>query len=412
MDLVTRFLRAVLVLVGVDRSMLMSKGGEDYWLKMNFSIQQRVLILGSSVSIQKNGYLPKLKEELDRLSPNGHIYFNASLGGAPIESAYSYVYSNTIYDIEAFNPTVCIIEKTPNDKIYFYDKLPADRIQETLAKTRNFLRSLVRFLKAKQCEVILLSNYVKPDNCLSWDKDSNLNYLIPMYDGIATQENLLHVNIANFIYDNFNKDEINNFFLDEVHLSESGAEVVAKKIALDLTANSSELHSNSNNLTLQLDQPFSQIDLITLHKSTDHKFDSTLLKFHYDIFDSSNSLEIISNTSGYLSGLFYLSDPSTGWIRIEIDEQESHEIGLFDLSAFMPRLAYRSLPKIQFKNKLSFRVIQKPINYEAALKTYNNSKTFDPNANWAIEKYKKPLLAVMQNPGNTFFKPSVIMAMK
>ena len=203
MDLVTRFLRAVLVLVGVDRSMLTSKGGEDYWLKMDFSIQQRVLILGSSVSIQKNGYLPKLKEELDRLSPNGHIYFNASLGGAPIESAYSYVYSNTIYDIEAFNPTVCIIEKTPNDKIYFYDKLPADRIQETLAKTRNFLRSLVRFLKAKQCEVILLSNYVKPDNCLSWDKDSNLNYLIPMYDGIATQEKLLHVNIANFIYDNF-----------------------------------------------------------------------------------------------------------------------------------------------------------------------------------------------------------------
>lgn len=364
------------------------------------------------MSIQKTGYLPRLMEELNKLSPSGHTYLNASLGGAPVESTYSYVYSNTIYDIEAFSPTVCIIEKTLNDKIHFYDKFPLVKRQERLSRIRDFLTSLVRFLKSKQCEVILLTHYAKPDSCLSWDEGSEFNYLIPLYESVATQEALLHVNIANYIHDNFNDDEINNFLLDEAHLNSSGAEVVAKKIFLDLSTSKSEFYSKSNILAPQLDHSFSQIDLISLHKSTQHKFDSSLLKFHYDIVDSSNSMEIVPCTPGYLLGLFYLSDLSTGWIRIEIDGQESLEIGLFAANAFMTRLAYKSLPKIRFESRINIQVIHKPINYEVVMEEYNNSKTFDPSAPWAIERFKKPLLELMANPSNTFFKPSLIMAMK
>lgn len=51
-----------------------------------FSTRQRVLILGSSVSIQKNGYLPLLQQKLNALCDQEHEYLNASLGGTPSEA--------------------------------------------------------------------------------------------------------------------------------------------------------------------------------------------------------------------------------------------------------------------------------------------------------------------------------------
>lgn len=375
-----------------------------------FSSKQRILILGSSVSIQKNGYLPILRQKLDEICIDSHEFLNASLGGTPSEATYCYVRSNIVYDIAAFKPTICILEKTPNDKIFDYNKITPKQQAEKLARIENYLYSLIKHLTDSNCIVIIVSMFTLPDICLTWAQGDPLNYLSPLYDKIASKANYTHINIAETIYNSFTEEELKTFFLDEVHLTAEGSELVAslalsrlisiRPIDCDVHLQTHKLHPSDSSRT----------KIFPLLEGKEASFQNSLLEVMFDTIKFGQSRTLTVENPGSLVGLFYLNDPHSGWIKISTDIGPSIELRLFDLFSYMPRLHYRSLPEIRFDHSVTIEVIDNAIDYASTLDSYENSKTFDPNAPWAIQKYREPLINAMTNQFKACFKPVLLMA--
>ncbi len=97
-----------------------------------FKTQQRICILGSSISIQKNGYLDHLKNLINKSSGLEHLWLNASLGGTNVAATKYYTIENLFFDFKSFNPTICFIEKSVNDKIFGYSKMEPNYAQKLI----------------------------------------------------------------------------------------------------------------------------------------------------------------------------------------------------------------------------------------------------------------------------------------
>jgi hypothetical protein len=76
----------------------------------------------------------------------------------------------------------------------------------------------------------------------------------------------------------------------------------------------------------------------------------------------------------------------------------------------MPRLHYKSLPVLEFDHSITLEAISKEIDYAVTIDSYNSSKTFDPKAAWAINKYLDPLMDAIANQDKLCFKPVLMMA--
>jgi len=377
-----------------------------------FKRKQRILILGSSISVQKNGYLPRLKSLLNAFCSDDHEYLNASLGGTPSEATYCYVHSNLVYDIASFNPSICLIEKTPNDKIYDFCDISKELQATKIDRIKKYLLSLVEFMKNRKCAVALISMYIKPDNCLSWEKGNPLNYLSSIYDHIATETETLHINVAEKFIKRFSGNDLSEMLLDDVHLTDKGAAVVGQLILEDLAfLRQNETTDVSRHLEYISPKgtQWQKTTLMTLLQGNEARFHNALLDVDYNVVKVGEQINISTKAPGFLIGIFYLNDAQSGWIRITTDRNHCLELQLFDHFSYMPRLHYRSLPEIDFGDLVSIEVIDKTIDYKVTLQSYENAKTFDPTEPWAVAKYLDPLLHAINTPGEICFKPVLLM---
>jgi hypothetical protein len=375
-----------------------------------FSSKHRILILGSSVSIQKEGYLPSLKVKLDSLCEGGHEYLNASLGGTPSEATNCYVQANLVYDIEKFAPTVALVEKTPNDKIFDFSLITPEQRNEKLGNIEKHLTSLVKSLQSRNCIVVLISMFTKPDGNLNWLRGSALNYLSSIYSRVANAANSVHVNVAEYIAGMYSDDQGCDLLLDEVHLSRTGSDVVANFIFSQISALRKSHGAIGTSGTSTIKHEGTHTKLAPLLEGREQVFKNSLLEVQYNIINLGAKRQIDAKYRGELVGLFYINDPYSGWIKITTDLGHSTELKLFDHFSFMPRLHYRSLPALAFECSATLEVIDKEIDYAMTVDSYNKAKTFDPKAAWAINKYLDPLMNAIENKDKLCFKPVLLMA--
>ena len=375
-----------------------------------FSTRQRVLILGSSVSIQKDGYLPLLQQKLDGLCNQDHEYLNASLGGTPSEATYCYVHANLAGNIADFNPTVCIIEKTPNDRLYHYHHISDSQVSASLSRAEKFLSSLVRHFLSRNCIVILLSMYVQPTSISGSGVIDHLSYLIPLYDRVSSANSIPHVNIAAEVLARVELNNLSRYFLDDVHLSEDGATLVASIVLESLSRMKSHDCIGLSDARSSKPESDCVLDLMALISGKENNFSNSLLSFRYDIIDRGEELIVNSLSPGSLVGLFYLNDATSGWVQLTTDCGGTYELCLFDHYSFMPRLHYLTLPDACFVSTIALRVVDRPIDYKVSINAYRTAKTFDPDADWALKKWYEPLVDAMNHPEKTSFKPVMLLA--
>jgi len=375
-----------------------------------FSTKQRILILGSSISIQKNGYLPLLQHKLDSICGESHEYLNASLGGTPSEATYCYVHANLGCNIVDFNPTVCIIEKTPNDRLYHYQNMTSSQISDSLSRTEKFLNSLVLHFTNEDCVVMLISMYVKPALVSDSKVIDHLSYLIPLYDQVASSNCILHVNVAEKVITSLDSNEVSSLVLDDVHLTEAGSSLVASIIFDDISSLRTKHNSRFITTKTLLPDLVKSVQLMTLLTGKAYEFSNSLLSFRYDVIKRGEEVIVGSSRPGSLVGFFFLNDPSSGWMQLVTDRGECIDICLFDHYSFMPRLHYLTLPDIGFNSTITIKTIDKPIDYNVAIDAYHKSATFDPTADWALKKWHEPLLNAMNNPQDTSLKPVLFLA--
>ncbi len=240
----------------------------------------------------------------------------------------------------------------------------------------------------------------------------HLSYLIPLYDKVSSINGIPHVNIASRVLANIDSDDVSAFFLDEVHLTERGASLVASIAFESLSALKPQDYLNFSNAKTVLPESGISVELMRLISGTANEFSNSLLSFRYDVINRGEEIVIGDLEPGSLVGLFYLNDPSSGWIKLTTDCGECFDLCLFDHYSFMPRLHYLTLPDASFIASITLKVIEKPIDYDISINAYRESATFDPSADWAVKKWYEPLIAAMNNPQNTSLKPVLLLAKK
>jgi hypothetical protein len=141
----------------------------------------------------------------------------------------------------------------------------------------------------------------------------------------------------------------------------------------------------------------SDADLEVLFKGSTHTFTNRLLSASYSVIssDPSTSIRIAVEPDTELTGLFYISDQASSAITItpDGDGRKCHSLPLMDHMSFMPRVTYRKLTGLTAHKQFTIsQAASCQVDISKTLESYHNSRTFNPEDDWACKKYLQPLL--------------------
>ena len=350
---------------------------------------QKLLVIGSSVSIQKEGYLPSLIEIASKKYGIQLEVLNASLGGCSTEASLAYLKGELFYDTKGFNADIAIIEKTPNERHLTYSKLTAQQKELHEEKVYENTMQLCQLCLIRGIRPILLTSFFKPNENSCWDRDAEHGYLRRSYEKAALESHTPIIDIFSELQTHHRPEDL---LLDDVHLNKNGAEAMALATANALFGSKGVL--NEDPPEINADTFIRDRELILLHKGNEKRFSNRLLTtFFTEITGEDRALEIHVDRETAITGLFYISDQSSTGIKITSDAcDEAIDVTTFDHMSFMPRVTYKSISPVIAKSVFRITPTDKPADISKAKESYYNSKTFDPNEQWAISKYLTPLL--------------------
>ena len=356
-------------------------------------------MLGSSLSIQRQGYLPKLVESLSSLSPDSrvdHDILNASLGGTNVYATLAYAATESFYPVKQFKPSVAIIEKAPNNRINNINAIASDarnlRIQDTIVS----LRRLIRLMRSIGCHtVICLTSFIKDSSILDWHGDSfDLSYLAFIDKEACSREGAIHLNAASIIAEKYG-NQLDTILLDDVHVNQAGAEVYSE-IVYELLSGVSLEGQKVNSLSIgiensSVDCPYPLIVVSGNHEIKE--WSSSMISTRFQEFRSQSAFRLPDDcfNNCWITGIFFIADPESPTIKIESDDDDPFRINLFDHYCYMQRVHFRLTRRLRLKQDFVVSIEQDQVNYEAAINQFKISKTFDPDSDWAQEKYLVPL---------------------
>jgi len=366
-----------------------------------FKKPQRIAILGSSLSIQSKGYLPKLVERLDNLieDPQSHHHvLNASLGGTNVYATLAYACSDSFYPLKDFKPTVAIIEKAPNNRIYNFASLGNELRSAEVSSTIISLRRLIRYLRSIGCEtVICLTSFIEDPHIIDWSGESiNSSYLAHIDKKACEDENAFHLNAASILSIDYDQ-KISSILLDDVHVNEAGAAAYCDAI-IGLMS-----RSFTGEMGLSPIPPINQeINTLTDHyprivlpKGHDQKdWQSRIISSRYTEINSQITIYLPDDLpkNQCITGIFFIADPMSPVMRIDSDSDDPYRICLFDHYCYMQRVHFRLTRRIRVDKKFVISLENEDVDYQVAINQFRRSKTFDPESEWAQDKYLNPLL--------------------
>lgn len=368
----------------------------------SFKKPQRIAVLGSSLSIQRKGYLPRLIERLNELIDNPqsrHCVLNASLGGTNVYATLSYASSGLFYQLKDFSPTVAIIEKSPNNRICGFASLDAESKSAEISSTIASTRRLIRYLRSIGCEtVICVTSFIEDSDMINWDGDcADSSYLAFIDKKASEQENAFHINAASALSAGYDR-RICDILLDNVHVNEDGAMAYCEAMIISMSrrligeARSSLIPP----VNLATDAVADQYPRIVLPIGPVQKeWQSSILSVRYTEIKSQIAIRLPDDLprGSCIAGLFFIADPMSPIIRIDSDSDDPFRICLFDHYCYMQRVHFRLTRQIRVDREFVVSFESQDVDYEVAVNQFNQSKTFDPGSEWARIKYLEPLLA-------------------
>lgn len=385
-----------------DSTPLLNKAKQERHLLLDvFKSSQRIAVLGSSLSIQRKGYLPRLVERLDGLIEDyqsRHHILNASLGGTNVYATLSYACSDSFYPLKDFKPTVAIIEKAPNNRINSFASLDNESRSAEVSSTINSLRRLIRYLRSIGCEtVICLTSFIEDPLIINWSGESmNSSYLAYIDKKACEHENAFHLNVASVLSIAFSQ-KITSVLLDDVHVNDDGAaaysEAIIGLMSRSLTGEMglspiTPINPVINTLT-------DQYPRIVFPREHDQKdWQSNIISTRYIEIKSQITIHLPSDlpNNRCITGIFFIADPMSPVLRIDSDSDDPYRICLFDHYCYMQRVHFRLTRPIRVDSKFVISLENEDIDYQVAINQFRRSKTFDPESKWAQDKYLYPLL--------------------
>lgn len=366
---------------------------------------QRLLVIGSSVSIQKAGYLPVLQ----KLANNEHAttlqVLNASLGGCSTEASLAYLKAELFFNAQAFKANLALIEKCPNERHQQFSTLTSEQKLEHEQKIYRDTLELCRWCLGEGMAPILVCSYFKHTLNASWDADEDHGYLRRCYERIAGELNLPLIDLHKAFTQ---AEDSEALLLDDVHLNENGALLMAREIAKELSQEDQLPALLEQDTQKESDIPENALEI--LHKGSSHAFSTKLLNTNFDLFGpgEEGQLTIQVDTETEVTGLFYISDQASSAISITADNNPATKqiIQLFDHMSFMPRVTYKPIRGLRAHQQIHIKQEAQPVDLRIAMESYERSKTFDPEADWAKTKYLQPLIERAE--GNTPIHEKII----
>lgn len=337
--------------------------------------------------------MKRFKDRLFRETLTNHEYLNCSLGGTNISSTVFYIVEDLFFDFDVFKPTFCFIEKSVNDKIFGYSSMEDSEKNRLIAEHLSSLNQLVKYLLSLNIKLVFIHMYFKPDLDFSWKQGSGLDYIHRNYDQVAEKYDIPSVNVTQYIEDNYSQS-LDQILLDSYHLSPYGSNCVGDYIF-------GEIEKLSVRYS---EKPTFEKDFFTVAVTHDSIFSSSLLTTTYARLKYPFEVKIAVETPAQLKGLFFIPNQYSGMIEFVSDQSSFFEFSVFDPFCWMERLHYMGINFDFFiDQEIVIKSSWKPVNHQLALDEYNSSAMFDPQAQWAIDKYLNPLLDAVNNPTQRSF---------
>lgn len=380
--------------------------------RIDWTAPQRILVLGSSLSIQRAGYLPVLQDRLNGLTEDKHEWLNASLGGASSLASCLYTCLDIIYPVLAFAPTIVLIEKLPNDQIYHFDSLTEYQRNGHLKDISESITTLVEYCQGLKAECILIGAYLdEGSNNVSWNPASNKYYLDCMYEAIAEKFGATYISAGAFFSHLFKCGRSKSDLLsDMTHTTNEGSAVLGDFIYESL------LHKDKgrpgNWINVEKLSEFAHISRDTalaasslspkiLLKGLDNEYSNSLVTTSFDEFVHPFEIDLTGLANGADTSricIFYIANSYSGWIKGTDELGGSGEICLFSHIPYFNRLAFKTIQLTSKRAITHLASIAREVDIDRQINTYYSMKNIDTKSDSAIKNYLEPLLERQRDP--------------
>jgi hypothetical protein len=348
----------------------------------------RALVIGSSVSIQKAGYLPALQVLAQRSYATDLQVLNASLGGCSTQASLAYLKGELFYNTADFNADIALIEKCPNERHQRFSQLSPEQQQQHEQQVIGDTLELCAWCRQRGITPILVCSCFMPGPEASWQHAEPQGYLRRSYEAVANQAQVplidLHTRLGS-------EHELSQLLLDDVHLNETGAAAMAHVVAEALLGPQNLAASTAPAAPAHV-----STELALLFRGATHTFSTRLLNTTYAEInvDPTSAITIDVEAESELTGIFYISDQESSAITItaDCDESTARTLLLLDHMSFMPRVTYRQINGLTAHRHVTIRQSTRPVDTSQAIEAYHKAKTFNPEEDWARTKYLQPLL--------------------
>ena len=327
---------------------------------------------------------------------------NASLGGTNTEAAVAYTTSDLFFGMSQFNADIALIEKIVNERIKGFSKLNPNQKNEHISNILRDTGELIDWCLRRNIEPILICSHFAETIDYGWDTSQENGYLRSCYEKIASSFNISLIDV----HGHLQKEKADStFLLDEVHLNDLGATKVAEILTKEMHYIFTKSKSNQSTPT-----PYGRLSnqprkLQILHKGSKKEWQSKLLKTKFDpiTFRDSGKIVINLNEETQVSGVFFISDPWSSHIKLIPDGnlQNARLVKTFDHMSFFERVNYKPINNLSAKNTLEVSTGSGLVDIDKAIQSYFDSKMFNPQEEWCINKYLNPLYERKNNPTNT-----------
>ena len=323
----------------------------------------KIAYMGSSVTVQKEGYRIFLQQFLRDYFHQEHLEILAAIGGV---GSITGVFTMD-EDVIRYAPDLCVIEYMVSDRI------EANTPQAEIGKV---IEGIVRKLRQVNCQIIFLYRYLE-QNLINERYTDALNE----YEKIAQHYNITSINFGTYIQASIDAQKYSHehLFKDHTHTTKAGSQIIANYIAKILSkifkSNRTLPESKQNIKPIYLDN-YSDTSIVYLDESflaNQRNYSKGLCSdkvknhqsknkdYQYFEIDSNNNFQF--QIQGELIGLMVIVGRDSGIIEVSANNQ-SDQVMLWDKWCHYDRFTTVILAKNYSQmTEIKITITDEPIDY-------------------------------------------------
>lgn len=336
----------------------------------------KIAYMGSSVTVQKEGYRPYLQQWFRDYFGTDHLEIAAGIGG--VGSMTGVFTMNE--DVVQYRPDLCFVEYMVSDREN--RRTPANKIEKVV-------EGIVRKLLFINCEVIFLYRYIEKNGV-----DRLYEKTMLKHERVADHYGIPSINLCQYIQETYLDSNLythEDLFKDLTHTTTKGSELIAKCISdsflqilekpqteIGIARNEIQpIHSDhyGNTEILYINQTMiKDQDRYQIGKCSDRVKNHTGKLKDYTYFEIDSQNEIQFSIQGELIGMMVVVGQDSGVVEL-ISSHETSEYMLWDEWCHYDRFTTIIFDKY-YENitELKLRITDFKIDYSTCRRPIENSE--------------------------------------